>query len=187
MENRFAEQILEALGLEQSAPSLGVQLTLGHGQMNAEAELELAPGVSRPTRPRWWDTPYGRWRLDVEAQAMYERFPDFEPLLLGENDLAWAGWLRSALHGGGRYLVLVAYHPGFPDLPPKVTIVEPQLPGETPHLLVPQQPCLYYRGHRERGYDPASTTAATLVAWTALWIHAYETWEETGTWPGREL
>ena len=193
MSNRYAEELLRELGLDHVEPSLGVQLTLGHGQLNAEAELELPPSVTPQMRPNWWDTPYGRWRLDVELQAMHERFPNFEAGLLGDLEptwreaLAWRGQLQSGLPGGARYLVLVAYHPSFPDAAPEVAITDPELPEETPHVIGSRQPCLYYRGRYDNGYDPARTTAATLVGWTALWIHAFEIWVETGKWPGSEI
>ena len=44
----------------------------------------------------WWETRYGRWRLDVEIEAM-QRFPEFR--LCGRHgDLAWVGELRSTLN-----------------------------------------------------------------------------------------
>ena len=106
-------------------------------------------------------------------------------MVLENGELLWVGLLESALIGGERYLVYVLYGPAFPDSPPEVIIAAPDLPANTPHLLVQKKPCLFIHGNFARGYDPASTTAATLAAWTALWIHAYETWRQTGTWPGR--
>jgi hypothetical protein len=137
-------------------------------------------------RMDWWNIPYGRWRLEAEDQAMRERFPGFELVLIGETFIAWEGRLQSTIAGGDRYLVQVVYTPGYPDIPPRVIIVEPKLKGEVPHLLHGQQPCLYSHGSCARGYDPDSTTAATLVFWTALWIHAYEAWKKTGEWSGKE-
>lgn len=137
-------------------------------------------GESKP----WWETPYGRWRLSAETQAM-QRFPQFTPHQSEEGDLCWVGRLRSGLPAGERYLVNVTYPTRFPDQAPEVRIEEPEISSSTPHLLSGGRPCLYHGGP-DRGYDPARTTAATLVAWTALWIHAYETWRETGDWPGKE-
>jgi hypothetical protein len=138
---------------------------------------------------RWWETPYGRWRLEAEKQAM-RRFPRFalaetrlehSGLLLG-----WRGWIESSLEDGDRYLVRVIYPTDFPDEAPVVLIPEPEFPSGVPHLLDGNRPCLYrpMQGARN-GYDPARTTAATLVAWTALWINAYETWRATDVWPGK--
>ena len=134
----------------------------------------------------WWETPYGRWRLAAEGDAM-RRFPGFTAALSENECLTWTGWLRSGLNRGRRYLVHVTYPNEFPDRAPVVTIAKPALPSEAPHLLPGNRPCLYRSGDGyENGYDPAATTAATLVAWTALWIHAFESWRATGVWPGME-
>jgi hypothetical protein len=147
-----------------------------------------APSVRDPgAQEEWWETPYGSWRLSAETAAMRERFPSFR--LVARHDgrlgLVWGGRLRSSL-SGKRYRVKIAYPWSFPDEPPTVTIEGTKfLPG-TPHLLDGARPCLYWPGQGPRyGYDPGRTTAATLVSWTALWIHAYETWRATGAWPGR--
>jgi hypothetical protein len=133
---------------------------------------------------RWWTTPYGRWRLAAETTAMAERFPGFVAELSQTGELTWRGSLRSALDGGGLYRVAVTYPDDFPDSPPRVELLAPRLPEGTPHVLSDRRLCLF-RDHGTRsGYEPARTTAATLVAWTALWIHAFETWRATGTWPG---
>ena len=151
---------------------------------DAEAELVLAPSPPDVDgdEPGWWLTEYGKWRLAAEANAM-RRFSGFR-MQFSEKRLNWRGWLQSALPQGRRYLVYVTYPHCFPDEAPVVSITHPVLPSEgVPHLLSAQRPCLYHGGYRD-GYDPARTTAATLVAWTALWIHAFETWQATGTWPG---
>jgi hypothetical protein len=179
---RRAEEILDALGLGQSTAPLKTRLKR-RKRITVEAEIELAPRIASEMRRDWWNTRYGRWRLEVEEQAMRERFPGFQAVLLDETYIAWVGRLQSALAGGGSYLVYVVYD-GFPYLAPRAIIAAPRFVESTPHLLRGQEPCLF-RGGGARGYDAASTTAATLVAWTALWIHAYETWRQTGCWPGR--
>lgn len=140
-------------------------------------------GDSDECKP-WWETPYGSWRLTVERDAM-GRFPGFG-CCYSNGQRVWVGELRSSLHPSMRYLVTVTYPPWYPDEAPSVVIVSPELVDGTPHLLERNRPCLYQSSYGSRsGYDPARTTAATLVAWTALWIHAYETWQATGSWPGR--
>lgn len=152
---------------------------------DVEAELIFAPSPpDADGEPGWWQSEYGTWRFEAEARAM-RRFPRFTMHYV-EKRLTWQGWLQSALPQGRRYLVYVTYPECFPDEPPIVEIAYPMLPSEgVPHLLSQQRPCLYHGGLRD-GYDPARTTAATLVAWTALWIHAFETWRATGSWPGAE-
>jgi hypothetical protein len=137
----------------------------------------------------WWETPYGRWRLEAEKEAM-KRFPGFRlveaTLEVSGVLIGWRGWIKSSLEDGDNYLVRVIYPAGFPDQPPVVLIAEPEFLGPVPHLLDGNRPCLYRPTEGPRnGYDPARTTAATLIAWTALWINAYETWRATGNWPGK--
>ena len=129
-------------------------------------------------------THYGQWRLAAETQAM-NRFPGFR-LSLSAGQLCWRGRLRSSL-SRRRYLVKITYPQQFPDYAPEVIIEGHRFPTAVPHLLDGSKPCLFtpVMGPRH-GYDPARTTAATLVGWTALWIHAYETWRAVGAWPGRE-
>lgn len=132
----------------------------------------------------WWETPYGRWRLEIEVEAM-KRFPGFRLSSEREN-LNWQGHLRSSLTGV-HYRVNIEYPFTFPDTAPVPIIENHSFPDRMPHLLLGNRPCLFVPEHGPRsGYDPARTTAATIVAWTSLWIHAYETWLATGMWPGQQ-
>lgn len=150
------------------------------------SSLPPADGEAAGERTGWWTTPYGRWRLFVEVEAM-ERFPSFRSCWSPCGDLCWLGEMKSSLDPENRYLVKVTYPRDFPDAAPEVTIEEPALAPGTPHVLDGSRPCLYRATHGPRnGYDPARTTAATLVGWTALWIHAFETWQATDRWPGSE-
>ena len=151
----------------------------------AGAKPDPLPSAEQRRPKRWSETPYGRWRLSVDVEAM-RRFPDFRLYEDPGGLLAWVGSLESSLDPGRPYLVKVTYVEGFPDAAPAVAIEEPRLPASTPHLQFGNRPCLYHpQQGAGNGYDPARTTAATLVAWTALWIHAYETWKATGVWPGK--
>jgi hypothetical protein len=149
---------------------------------------------------RWWETDYGAWRRNAEREAMARHFPAFTLCEMLDGSLSWVGWLRSGLDSGApdnrplwrgdpherRYQIRVIYPDNFPEYPPSVVIESPELPQGMPHVLAPQRPCLFQPAQGPRnGYDPGKTTAATLVAWTALWIHAFETWQATGHWPGR--
>jgi hypothetical protein len=148
--------------------------------------LRSLPEPGADDEEPWWLTPYGARRLAAEARAMRERFPEFVPFLDDET-LGWRGRLwRPFFDGEAHFVVEVKYPSRFPEEPPAVRIVSPPLPDGTPHLLFGNQPCLFQSAQGPRhGYDPGRTTAATFVAWTALWIHAYEVWDRTGAWPGR--
>lgn len=147
------------------------------------------PSVDEPSskdRNGWWTTPFGRWRLSVEVEAM-KRFPGFHLCSPAAEGLCWLGEIRSSFDPASRYAIAVTYPPAFPDEAPLVAIEEPTLPPETPHVTSGNRPCLYRPTQGSRnGYDPARTTAATLIGWTALWVHAFETWRATGEWPGIE-
>lgn len=134
----------------------------------------------------WWRTPYGEWRLRVELEAM-RRFPGFALSALELGRLSWRGEVFSSFDLVRRYAVRVTYPDRFPDEAPEVRFEKPDFPEGTPHLLEGSRPCLFRPAQGPRhGYDPARTTAATLVSWTALWTHAYETWLSTDVWPGSE-
>lgn len=149
-------------------------------------QLNLPSGVEP-----WWRKAYGQWRLRMEGAAM-QRFPGFR-LIRHDNDLHWVGTLRCRVNTprgerNRRYLVRVSYPGAFPVAPPTVTIEKPNVPAGAPHQLELGQPCLFYPGDgASHGYDRARTTAATLVSWTALWLHALEVWRTTGRWPGSEI
>ena len=150
-----------------------------------QAGLEPRSADERPDGA-WWKTPYGRCRMVGEVNAMRERFPGFSLRLSDDGLMTWAGVLRSSLNKRKRYVVRVTYPSRFPSQPPVVTIEKPALDSNR-HLLSGARPCLYRPDDGTRGgYDDMQTTAATLVAWTALWTHAYETWKVTGVWPGKE-
>lgn len=156
------------------------------------------PVEGQDSHASWWETPYGLWRRAVEVEAM-KRFPNFR-LHDHARELRWEGWLQSSLGverpdvkeglshlAAGRYDVTIVYPSDFPDIAPIATIRNYTFLPLTPHLLAGNRPCLFLPEHGSRsGYDPARTTAATIVSWTSLWIHAYETWLATGNWPGRE-
>ena len=100
------------------------------------------------------------------------------------RELRWVGRIKSSL-SGKRYSVRVTYPAAFPNYAPEITIEGHRFPDGVPHLIEGKKPCLYAPAQGSRhGYDPGRTTAATMVFWTSLWIHAYETWRETGFWPG---
>jgi hypothetical protein len=173
---------VQGAGTDLGDPEVSMRLYVSGG---SPAALPEHGGESAATEVPWWTTPYGRWRLAAEIEAM-QRFPGFRQGQTEDGQLGWVGWIESSLEGGDRYLVRVLYPSCFPDEPPGVFIDEPHLEPPVPHLLNGNRPCLYHPAEGPRnGYDPARTTAATLVAWTALWANAYETWRATGNWPGR--
>jgi hypothetical protein len=169
------------------------ELRLPRDRGRAAAVPSLDLGSVRHVRPCWWETEYGRWRLRLEAEAMRRHFPGFR-LLENDRALHWLGKLTAALadatarQSSRTFLVRVAYPALFPYDAPSVVIERPALPADTPHLVAPNEPCLYHPDDGPRsGYDRARTTAATLISWTSMWLHALEVWNRSGEWPGAEL
>lgn len=192
---------MEVMTITDLTPKSGIDTAR---RINREGELRLprdrGPGATvpalgvqhlRPGQSCWWETPYGQWRARMEGVAM-NRFPQFR-LLRHDDHLHWVGHLKVCVQvpegvRARRYLIRVTYPLRFPHDPPTVTIERPRPPVGAPHQIAPQQPCLYDpHAGSAHGYDRARTTAATLVSWTALWLHALEVWRLTGDWPGAEL
>jgi hypothetical protein len=123
-------------------------------------------------------------RFVLEQRAVEKRFPRFVLSRRLDGCLVWMGSITTSVEGR-RYHLQIVYPLGFPGQPPEVSILSPLI-ADGPHLLGPGHPCLYHSGSRVNGYNPAATTAATLIAWVSLWCHCREVWERTGRWPGAE-
>lgn len=143
----------------------------------------------KPTR---W---YAAWyeldsaRLMVEQQAMQMKFPQFQ-LYQTNGVLWWRGTLTT--NRNNRYVIGVIYPPQFPYKAPQVYPHDPAIqvndvnnPGRYKHQYPDGHLCLYYPGD---GTFSPNTTAATVVAVSAAWFFAYESWIESGyrDWPGQE-
>ncbi len=155
-------------------------------------ETILTHPTARRLRPTRWYAPWfevNRARLLQERQVMAEKFPQFQLFLNGEV-LSWVGDLTS--NRGNRYVVQVVYPAQFPYKAPLVYPQDPviqvndmQNPGRYKHQYPDGHLCLYYPGD---GTFSPNTTAASVVAVTAAWFFAYESWVESGyrSWPGQE-
>ncbi|MEI6046714.1 MAG: hypothetical protein WCS37_20360 [Chloroflexota bacterium] len=144
----------------------------------------------KPTR---W---YAAWheldpqRLSFERKAMANKFPSFHMHRMQDGRLAWSGTLQS--NRGNAYKILLVYPVQFPYKPPLVYPIEPTIEAFDPgtdkykHQYPDGHLCLYFPGDRD--FD-VKTTAATVVAVSAAWFFAYESWLESGRreWPGPEV
>ena len=82
----------------------------------------------------------------------------------------------------GTYQVVVNYKM---SESPKVFVTEPQL-ERPPHLYDDGSLCLYYPKDVGKRWERNSKIAETIIPWTALWLHYYELYLETGEWLGPE-
>lgn len=126
-------------------------------------------------------------RLLIEQEAMAQKFPQFQMLRLEDDNLGWLGTLTTNRENS--YTLLVEYPAAFPDKPPTVKPVEPDFlaldtEGKLKHQYPDGKLCLFYPGDRTFS---RRTTAAAVIAVTAAWLFAYESWLETGAWPGKEI
>lgn len=132
----------------------------------------------KPTRwyLAWYDNNHGR--LVQENQAMQQRFPRFRLRRVSEG-LAWYGNLRT--NKGNYYEIAIVYPSDFPYSAPKVYPIRPKI-SSGKHQYKDGSLCLFYPSDTTW---QSNTTAATVVAWAATWLFCYESYKETGHWPGR--
>jgi hypothetical protein len=153
-------------------------------------ELNITPAVLKPTRwqAQWYEL--DPQRLVIERKAMQAKFPSFRMHKLDDGRLGWSGVLES--NRANRYQILLIYPEQFPYKQPMVYPIDPkvialELDGDKyKHQYPDLRLCLYFPG--DRNFD-VRTTAATVVAVSAAWFFAYETWLENGRsyWPGPEV
>lgn len=139
---------------------------------------------------RWFNQSWYRSnpaRVVIEQRAMRARFPQFE-LREDRGQLLWLGTLTT--NRGNSYQVAVYYPDDYPNSEPKVFPIEPaitvwkdQRKGLLMHQFRDGSLCLF---HPDDRFVQQNTTVATVVAVAAAWFFAYETWRETGEWPGIE-
>ncbi|MBS7250423.1 MAG: hypothetical protein KIH08_07510 [Candidatus Freyarchaeota archaeon] len=136
--------------------------------------------------PQWYkENPK---RLMIEVRAVKERYPQFELLKLEDGNLSWRGWLQTSRMAdtfGKLYNVLIVYPSSFPSQPPSSYVAEISGKESTPHQFPDGKLCLFDPDDPKQ-WTPKST-AVVIITWTAAWLHAYEAWKKTGSWPGRAL
>lgn len=159
------------------------------GKTHDKASVELM-------KERYWGMPSFQALFDkqlaLESRSMKAKFPRFE-LKRADSDLArhgwtiaragqkfWTGSLRT--HSGCKYLIAAVYPSDYPFGEIYAYILEPFLPA-TDHRFEDGHLCLYGHEGKGEGFESGKTTALTVVAWTSAWLHAYEIWRITGTWP----
>ncbi len=130
-------------------------------------------------------------RLTQEIKTMSRCFPQFK---LFEGDGSYSFAPRGSSFWGGRiqtnfgteYSLAVVYPPNYPHGEIKAFVVE-LMNEATPHKYYDGHLCLYSNDHGGGGEGLGQeTTAATITAWAAAWLNAWEVYKRSGTWPGRQ-
>ena len=130
-------------------------------------------------RPKQWHEIKPRL-LQREQQAVASMYPGMKLGTTRAGSKFWSGVLTT--NTGNTYAVRIQYPPNFPYLPPKAYVTNPKI-EESRHIYKDGHLCLF---HKDDKVWQAQTTAATVVSWTALWLHCYEAWQDTGEWPRPE-
>ena len=166
----------------------------GGGMVVTRQDVELKNRVLRDKEGKpvatikentWYAKPKQWYRvrpnlLRRERQAMHRFYPDMKIGTSIETDLTWEGPVTT--WSGNAYEILVRYPHRFPHAPPRAYVVSPKIP-ESRHIYQDGHLCLFHKD--DQTWQP-ETTAATVMTWVSLWLHCYEVWQETGTWPRRE-
>jgi hypothetical protein len=134
-------------------------------------------------------------QLAVETRAMKASFPGFElrraqePFrqqgwqVAAQDSLFWTGVVKT--HSARSYLVAVVYPKDYPFGEIRAYVLEPYIPA-TEHRFKDGHLCLYDHDGKGGRFESAKSTAVTVIAWTAAWLHAYEIWQQNGKWPSVE-
>ena len=111
---------------------------------------------------------------------MHRLYPNMELETNSDGFITWQGTLTTWSQNS--YEVQLHYPMSFPFAPPKVFVISPKIP-ESRHIYEDGHLCLFHKD--DKAWQPR-TSAATMMSWVSLWLHCYEVWQETGTWPRPE-
>ena len=115
-------------------------------------------------------------RLVVEKRAIEQSFPQFKFYISGDT-LFTIGQLRT--RSGITYQIKIIYPTDYPHSCPKVICEWPTV-TDAPHIIDGSL-CIHYQEWK------SNYTIATVIGWTAHWLHSYEVWKRTNRWPGPEV
>ena len=139
----------------------------------------------------WWQTQPNR--LLTEQKIISQKFPQFKlgqaaedkkingMSVVKEGQKYWIGDLKTI--SGNPYTVLIVYPDHYPGREIRSYVIKPTLPVSN-HMYGDGHLCLYSNDHGGRGQGHGKgMTAASYIAWTAAWLHAYEISTKNGQWP----
>jgi hypothetical protein len=164
------------------------------GTVVGRDDVELVDGVLRTKDGKpvstikeniWYAVPKQWYRVRAsllrrEQQAMRRFYPDLQLQTADNGDLFWQGAVSTWT--GNAYEIQLRYPAAFPHRPPKAYVVNPKI-EQSRHIYPDGHLCLF---HRDDKTWEMNTTCATVMSWISLWLHCYEVWLETGSWPRKE-
>lgn len=131
-------------------------------------------------------------RIGKDSEGVAAKFPQFR-MYKAQGDVFVNNWkvasdglfyfigkLRTV--SNNVYTVVINIPSDFPFGELKAFVTDPVI-GSTEHRYSDGHLCLY--GHEGKGdlYQGGRTSVATVIAWTAAWLHAHESWKKKGVWP----
>ena len=164
------------------------------GTVTAKDEVRLVDGVLKTKDGTavatikeniWYARPKQWYRIKPnmlrrEQQAMGRFYSSMKLASTTQEDLFWQGPVTT--WSGEEYKVRLQYPSSFPYRPPKAYVVSPKI-EKSRHIYEDGHLCLFHKD--DKSWEPG-TTAATVMSWVSLWLHCYEAWKDTGTWPRPE-
>jgi len=133
-------------------------------------------------------------RLQADLQVLTVKFPQFrlykanKDVISGSWKIAGAGEYyflgRLRTRGANVYTVAVSVPRNYPFGELKAFVIDPFI-SATEHRFNDGRLCLYggHGGGAGEKYEAGRTGPVSVIAWTAAWLHAYESWKKTGKWP----
>ncbi len=133
----------------------------------------------------WYAKPKQWYRVKTrllrqEQQAMLRFYPALQLQTAPNGDLFWQGAVSTWT--GNAYEIQLRYPDAFPYRPPKAYVINPKI-EQSRHIYPDGHLCLFHKD--DKSWEP-NCTGATVMSWISLWLHCYEVWLETGTWPRKE-
>lgn len=123
----------------------------------------------------WFANERGRLRVIAESAVMSRHFPQFVLMKGRDGLLMWRGVLQPK--SGRAFLVSAVLPARYPNQPPALHVLKPQLAGGCPHRYADGSLCVY-----PRNWIPATGTVVLAIANAADWLRHYEGWRRTGAW-----
>lgn len=142
-------------------------------------ERLLGFGRAGGTMTQWYERKPGR--LKKERAVLARKFPHFKLFKSSNGNFKLKGVLKT--RRGNEYLIEVITPKNYPNQPPQAYVVKPNI-RRAKHQFKNGSLCLFYS---QDGCWTPNSTLVTIIARAAGWLHAYETWNLTGTWPGPEV
>jgi len=138
--------------------------------------------------PGWWELSKNlARRLELETLVMQATFCDtfrLEGLQSGKQ-IYWLGTVELNLIGvpHREHTLKILYPDEYPNKPPEVYVLSPEIRSEIYQHKNGKLSLFNPKDGPNYGWNPTTSTAATLTGWAIQWLYCYYTWRLSGVWP----